>query len=137
MPRKTNWVLSSLNTKTFEGDLVAFNIGDISGKGDIVHENLIFFNGKVEKVGKVKPIIRRNGFRYNYLGDWSFVSDDDKLELIFEPVLEIKKGLNLLLFKNRSRKIIGFYSGKLKLDNGKEILIEKALGYTEKNDNLW
>ena len=137
MPYKTGWLLSSMNTKTFDREMVAFNAARIAARGDVLQENVLYYNGKIEHIKHVTCNIRKGSFKYNYLGDWTFYSDDAKLELIFEPIFEIKRGLNLLFLKNRSRLICGFYSGKLKLDNGKEIEIRRALGFSEKTDNLW
>ena len=117
--------------------MVGFNAARIAARGDVLQENALFYNGKIEKINHVTCNIRKGNFKYNYLGDWTFYSDDAKLELIFEPIMQIKRGFNLLLLKNRSRLIVGYYSGKLKLNNGEEIEIRRSLGFSEKTDNLW
>ena len=137
MPYSTKWVINSLNTKTYEGDMVAFNLGKIKGKGVTINENVALYNGRVEKIGDIKFYIQRNGSRTNYLGSWTFYSEDGKLELCFEPILQVKRGIDLLLIKNRTRMVLGYYSGKLTLDSGKEVEIERSLGFSEKVSNKW
>lgn len=137
MPYNTKWVINSLNTKTYEGNLVAFNLGKITGKGATINENVILYNGKIEKVGDIRFYIQKEGIKTNYLGSWTFYSDDGKLELCFEPVLQVKHGVDLLFVKNRTRMVLGFYSGKLTLDNGTEVEIERSLGFSEKVSHKW
>lgn len=137
MPYSTKWVINSLNTKTYNGDLVAFNLGKIKGKGVTINENVVLYNGLVEKIGDIRFYIQKEGKRTNYLGSWTFYSEDGKLELCFEPLLQVKTGVNLLVLKNRTRMVLGYYSGKLTLDNGTEVEIERSLGFSEKVSNKW
>ena len=130
-------LINSLNTKTFEGDMVAFNLGKITGKGVTINENVALYNGKVEKVGDIRFYIQRNGRKTDYLGSWTFYSEDGKLELCFEPVLQVKHGVDLFFIKNRTRTVLGYYSGKLVLDNGTEVEIERSLGFSEKVAHKW
>ena len=97
----------------------------------------MFYNGKVERIGNVRRFIQREGLITNYMGGWTFYSDDGKLELYFEPLREIKSKYNYLVIRNHSRQILGFYSGTIKLDNGKEIEIKNELGFAEKNSCRW
>jgi len=137
MPYSSRWEISTVNARDKDGNMVAFNLGRILGKGDKVEENIVFYDGKIEKISDIKVYNNKNGFKQNAMNTWTFYSDDGKLELFFEPILSVKQGVNWVVVRNKTNLILGSYTGKITLDNGKEIEIEKVMGFSETVKNKW
>jgi len=137
LPYKSTWYWASMQAKTRTGNIIGFNLGKSLGYDTDATENMIFVDGKVHKIGGIKIYIQKEGFRTNYLGTWTFYSDDGRIELIFEPYIQKKKGFNALIFKHKPNQVFGKYHGKVILDDGQEIDFENMPGFAERVDNRW
>jgi len=137
MPYKTVWDISAINSKDKDGNLIAFNLGRILGLNDKVEENVILYNGLVEKISNIRVYNNKKGKKANANGSWTFYSEDGKLELCFEPLIKINQGVNLFFINNKTTTILGSYSGKIILDNGQEVELDRTLGFSESVRNRW
>ncbi|MFX1477236.1 MAG: DUF2804 domain-containing protein [Promethearchaeota archaeon] len=129
-PYLTHWLWGSA-CGIIEGVPVAFNIG--YGFGDLsTHtENIIFFNGQAHKIDKVM-------FHHENRDPtkpWKFTSNDNRLNMILEPIIPYQEKINFGLIYLNSSLLHGLYSGHLILDNGEKIDVENMLGHAE--DIFW
>lgn len=129
-PYKTHWLWGSA-CGTVNGTPVAFNIG--YGFGDLsTHtENIVFYDGKAHKVDEV-------AFHHENRDPekpWKFTSNDNRFNMVLNPLIFSKEKLNLGIIKLNSALLHGFYSGDITLDNGEKIYVKEMLGHAE--DIYW
>ena len=137
LPYSSLWYWASMQAKTHEGNYIGFNLGKAFGDNTDATENMIFVNGKAHKVGEVKINIRREKRKRDYMGTWTFYSDDGKVELMFEPILDRYAPFNALVLAFLPHQVFGKYSGKLILDDGSSLEIDNIPGFAERVVNRW
>lgn len=137
LPYRTKWYWASMNCAIHGGRVVGFNLGKALGDNTKATENMIFVDGKAHKLENVSINIQRKNKKRDYLGTWTFYSDDGKLELMFEPIVDRYCPFNALVVAFIPHQVFGRYTGKLKLDSGDEIIIENQLGFAERVVNRW
>lgn len=137
LPYRTKWYWASLNA--FAGGAVkfGFNFGKALGDNSEASENMLFFDGKAHKIGTVDINIPRENKKRNYMGTWTFYSDDGRVELIFEPIVDRYVPFNALVLAFIPHQVFGFYSGKIILDDGTVVKIENKIGFAERVVNRW
>lgn len=136
LPYNTKWYWASMNCQIY-GTPVGFNFGKALGNNSEATENMIFFNGKAHKIGVVDINIQRRNKKRDYLGEWTFYSDDGRVELVFEPILDRYVPFNIGVLAFVPHQVFGYYSGKLVLDDGTTINLDKKLGFSERVVNRW
>lgn len=133
---KNTWYWSSLSSE-FLGKKIGFNFGYGFGDTSNATENMIFYDGKAYKVDEVKFEIPKNEKgKDDLLSPWKIVSNDGKVDLLFEPIINRKDYTNVLIIKSLQDQVFGRFSGMLKIDN-KEIKIDNLTGFAEKVRNKW
>lgn len=126
------WYWGSASGK-IDGKLFGFNIGYGFGDTSKATENMIFHDGKAHKIDKVDFHIPQKDF----LKPWTFSSNDSRFEMKFMPILNRHSNANLVLIKSTQNQVFGIFSGRVLLDNGKEIIVNNLLGFAEKVMNRW
>ena len=129
-PYKTHWLWGSA-CGTVGGASIAFNIG--YGFGDLsTHtENIVFYDGKANKLDEVT-------FHHDDRDPtkpWKFTSSDDRFNMVLEPIIPHREKINMGLIYLNSSLLHGLYSGDIILDNGEKIHIKEMLGHAE--DIFW
>ncbi|MFX0181401.1 MAG: DUF2804 domain-containing protein, partial [Candidatus Hodarchaeota archaeon] len=129
-PYKTHWLWGSA-CGIIDEVPVAFNIG--YGFGDLsTHtENLIFYDGKAQKIDKV---IFHHENR-DPSKPWKFTSNDNRFNMMLTPLIPHIEKINFGIIKLNSSLMHGLYSGNLILDNGEKIFLNDVLGHAE--DIFW
>lgn len=135
-PYKTHWLWGSA-CGMVDGVPVAFNIGYGFGavgseKGATHTENIIFYNGKANKIDEVT-------FHHENDRDpsqpWKFTSNDGRFNMTLIPIVPHREKLNFGLIYLNSSLLHGYYSGEIVLDNGEKVIIKDLLGHAE--DIYW
>jgi len=137
LPYSTKWYWATMQGRTLDGKFIGINIGDIIDDDEESSENVVLYNNEIHKLDSAKIYIQHEGMKTNYLGAWTFYSNDGRLELSFEPKTEEKVGVCLGLIKHNPHRVYGYFSGKVILDNGEEVTIEHIIGVTSRIENLW
>ena len=138
LPYKSLWYWASMQSRVEDGRVIGFNLGKAFGNNSHATENMIFFDGKAHKVGKVFiNVAKGDSKKRDYMGAWTFYSDDGKVELVFEPVLDRYAPFNALAIAFIPHQVFGRYTGKLILEGGEEIVIENIYGFAERVVNRW
>ncbi len=136
-PYKTTWYWSA--AQGFIADNVfGFNLGYGFGDTTDASENMLFLNGKASKLGKVKfQIPKNNNGEYEYKKPWTITSDDNRIDLSFEPVYDRNLDLSALLFATSQHQVFGKFTGAVVTDDGSSIYIHDFLGFAERVKNRW
>lgn len=131
-PYKSHWFWGTAAGHV-DGHELWFNIG--YGFGDLsTHtENVIFYDGKCQKIDQIlfHPEKKHSG------KPWIFTSNDGRFEMSLKPLVDVSSYLNIGFAKTDSNNIQGLYSGTLVLDDGTRLEITDLLGHAEDIKYLW
>ncbi|UJG44456.1 MAG: DUF2804 domain-containing protein [Candidatus Heimdallarchaeum endolithica] len=116
-----------------DGVSVGFNIGYGFGDTSAATENIFYYDNKGHKLDQVTFHIDES----DYLKPWKFTSNDGRFEMDFEPIIDRNSKVNLLIFKSIQHQVFGYFTGKVILDDGTEVKVDKLLGFAEKVINRW
>jgi len=123
---KNRWYWSSASG-LLNGTPFGWNIGYGFSDRSSATENMIFYKGKAHKLDQVTFHMDTN----DYMKPWKFTSNDGRFEMDFEPILDRYGKFNLLLLKSVQHQVFGRFSGKVILDDGTELEINRYLGFAE------
>ena len=126
------WYWGSASGK-IDNNLFGFNIGYGFGDTSKATENMLFYNGKAHKIDSVKFHIPKD----DYLKPWQFTSNDSRFEMRFAPIIDRHSNTNLLLLQSKQHQVFGKFTGRVILDDNKEILVKDFPGFAEKVKNRW
>jgi hypothetical protein len=114
-----------------------FNIGYGFGDTSQATENMVFYNGKAHKLSHVTFHIPMKDGREDYMGPWTFTSDDGRFEMDFEPVLDRAACTSVGVIKSDQHQVFGRFTGTAVLDDGTRIGVSDLMGFAEKVENKW
>jgi len=106
---------------------VGFNVGFNSADSALGTENAFFLDGHLHKLDKVSfhmPSER--------LVPWRFTSNDNRLEMVFEPQQERDENHQMFFYSHKRRQLFGSFSGKVTLDDGSDFTFEDIKGMAER-----
>lgn len=129
---QNRWYWSSASGHV-DGQPFGFNLGYGFSDRSAASENVLIYAGKVHKLDQV--IFHFNPD--NFLEPWTVSSNDGRLQLQFEPLLDRHSSLDVLLLKTVQHQVFGYFSGTVVLDDGRQLQIEKLLGFAEDVFNRW
>ena len=129
---KNRWYWGSASGYV-DGKPFGFNIGYGFGDTSAATENMLFYNGVVHKLDEVKFIINTD----DYMQPWKFTSNDGRFELDFEPAIDRYSNTNLLLLQSKQHQVFGYFTGKVILDDGTPLKLNRFLGFAEDVFNKW
>jgi len=109
------------------GRLVGFNIGYGLMASSVCTENAFFVDGKLHKLNQVTFHIPPS----NWLAPWHFISNDNRLEMVFSPQQMRFDRRQMLYHTATRRQICGSFSGKAVLDDGVEMDFHNITGFAE------
>jgi hypothetical protein len=90
-------------------------------------ENVLIYENKIHKLDEVQFHIEPN----NYMAPWKFTSNDNRLNLDFQPIVDRNSALNLILLKSIQHQVFGLFNGTVVLDSGKTLELKNFLGFAE------
>ncbi|MCL2264850.1 MAG: DUF2804 domain-containing protein [Treponema sp.] len=111
-----------------EGHLFGFCVGYSSADFSLGTENGFFVNGKLHKLDQVTFHIPLS----NWLDPWRFTSNDNRLEMQFNPHQERSDRRSLFFHNTSRRQIFGFFTGKVHLDDGSLVEFHNLTGFAER-----
>jgi hypothetical protein len=129
---KNTWYWGSMSIFLEDGNTFGFNIGYGFGDTSAASENIVFYNGIGHKLSQVDFGIPTSGGKDDFMSPWHFTSDDGRFDMIFNPVIDRHAHTNIGIIETNQHQVFGKYSGKVILDDGKEIEITDKLGFAEK-----
>ena len=154
---KNTWYWGSASGQA-GGVPIGWNIGYGFGDTSAASENMIFYNNKAHKIGRVDFNIPMKNKKYvtrgsccgpsgvtactadlteDYMSPWTFTSDDGRFEMDFVPIIDRASRTDVKLICSDQHQVFGKYSGKVVLDDGTAIEVRDFLGFAEKVFNKW
>ena len=134
---KNTWYWSSLNT-TYQGKRIGWNLGYGFGDTSAASENMFFYNDRAYKLEKVRfEIPLSDSGKDDFMSPWIFRSEDHKIKVTFNPIIDRYSGTNALVIKSIQHQVFGRFSGSIELDNGEVVEFKNLLGFAEKVYNCW
>lgn len=129
---KNTWYWSSCSC-LIENEHFGFNLGYGFTDRTPASENALFFKGKISKLEDVQFIIPTD----SQTQDWIIKSKNNRLQLIFTPIVNRNSNINLGLIKSDQNQTFGTFNGTAVLSDGTVQNIKNILGFAEKVSNRW
>jgi hypothetical protein len=93
----------------------------------------VILDGRVHKLGAV-----RFGYKSgDFMRPWHFTDDEGRLDLTFTPFKDRTAQTNLGVIFSEVHQMFGRYSGRVKLDNGEEVMVHDLIGFAEDHQARW
>jgi hypothetical protein len=112
-----------------EGRQIGLSVGYGSADSSQGTENAFFVDGKLHKLDQVTFHIPPS----NWLSPWRFTSNDNRLEMSFSPHQERIERRRMLFYATTRRQVLGFFSGRVILDDGSSMEFQNITGFAERN----
>lgn len=133
-PYKCSWYWGNGSTRLEDGSVFGFEIGWGFGDMSAATENMLFYNGKGHKIGKV--FLKKD--EKDRLKPWVFASDDGRFEMTMTPSFDNYTSSRMLgIIGNRCHQVFGSFNGTAVLDDGTKLCIKDMLAFCEYSDNRW
>lgn len=129
---KNRWYWGSASGM-IDGVPFGWNIGYGFSDRSPASENMLLYDGRAHKLEEVSFRIDTS----NYLAPWKFESSDGRFEMDFEPIVDRSSSTNVLLIKSIQHQVFGYFTGRVVLDDGKVLNVDKFLGFAEDVLNWW
>ncbi|MHA1682660.1 MAG: DUF2804 domain-containing protein [Promethearchaeota archaeon] len=132
-PYRTRWWWS-YGAGIINGKRFGFNFD--YGFGTESSKNMLFYDGRGYHLDDVTFSWDKNDLNR----PWEFTSNDGRVDLQMEPVFISKLGLSMLVLSTKGINAFGFFTGKVILDDGTKITIErkdKLFGSAEHFRHKW
>lgn len=130
------WYWSSGNG-IVNGKPFGFNLGYGFGYTAAATENMIFYDGKANKLDDVYFDIPENFGRKCYTSRWEIHSSDGRFEAIFETVLDRAAKIDAKLIVTDQHQVFGKMKGKAVLDDGTVLPFRDLLCFAEDVHNKY
>jgi hypothetical protein len=127
---KNTWYWGSASG-IVNGKRFGFNIGYGFGDTSKASENILFYDGVGHKLGQVTF----NLDTLDYKKPWIFTSNDHRLELTMEPMIDRQDDTNFIIIKNLGHQVFGKFHGFVILNDGTKLEITDLLGFAEQITN--
>lgn len=115
-----------------DGVPFGFNLGYGFGNTAAASENVVFYNGKANKLDDVTFNISDN-----YVDPWTFTSSDGRFEANFVPIIDRAAKIDLKAIVTDQHQVFGKMSGTAVLDDGTKITFKDFLCFAEKVHNKY
>lgn len=139
-PYESTWYWGSASG-LWQGSPLGWNLGYGFGDTSAATENMIFFECSAHKLGRIHfsiPMKKQgNSEVEEYLKPWKIHSDDGRFEMDFHPLLDRSASTDLWLLKSIQHQVFGYFSGRLLLEDGREVQVKDFLGFAEKVHSRW
>jgi len=130
---KNQWYWASCSG-LLDGVRFGLNLGYGFSDRSSATENVIFYDGVIHKLEDVDFNIPKTGFVKE---PWHFTSNNGRLDLLFDPIVNRSSNTDFKIIKSVQNQVFGKYSGKIILDDGKELTLSNFPGFAEDVYNKW
>ena len=121
-----------------DGVPFGWNIGYGFGNTAAASENVLFYDGRIHKLGTVEFHIPKDEKGRNaYLNVWNFTSDDNRFYMNFTPVLDRSAFMSAGIVLSDQHQVFGRFTGRITLDDGTVLPVRDFFGFAEKVENKW
>lgn len=129
---KNRWYWGSASG-LLDGIPFGWNIGYGFSDRTPASENMVFYDGRAHKLDEVTFHIDPG----SYLVPWRFTSNDGRFEMDFEPAIDRHSETNMAVIKSIQHQVFGYFTGRVVLDDGRKLAVNRFLGFAENVLNQW
>jgi len=127
-----NWAMASQSVR---GKRIGINLGGQWTDGTGMTENAVFVDGHMNKIHED---VLFNNDQDNFMKPWYITSKfSDTVMLTFHPFFERLSQTNSKLVNSDAYRLVGYYNGHIKLEDGSTLLIQQMLGCVEAHQVKW
>lgn len=135
--RDNTWYWGS-GSGTVDGVSFGFNLGYGFSDRSSATENVIFYNGKAHKLEDVTFCIPQDSNGSDlYMEPWRIISSDGRFEGDFVPIIDRSSLTDVKVIISDQHQVFGHFSGKVVLDDGRELKLTHFLCFFEKVRNKY
>lgn len=133
-PREVIWNWANASQR-LRNKRVGLNFGGKWTDGTGMTENAVFVDGKMTKIHE--DVIFEYD-RSNFKKPWYITTKfTDSIMLTFHPFFERVAKTDLKLVQSEVHQLVGYYNGKVKLEDGSTLIIQQMLGRIEEHVAKW
>ena len=129
---KNRWFWSS-SSGLLKREPFGWNLGYGFSDRSVATENMVFYKGHAHKLDEITFHFDET----NYLKPWQITSNDGRLEMSFQPLLDRHSRLDLKIIRSIQHQVFGHFSGTVMLDDGTRLEVSDFLGFAEDVFNQW
>lgn len=126
------WYWGNGNT-VIDDNVFGWNIGYGFGDTSAATENVLFYNGRVQKLDDITFDIPED----DIMKTWTITSSDGRFEMEFEPIYDRAANLDFKAIVSDQHQVFGRMSGIAVLDGNKELQLKNVLCFNEKVHNRY
>lgn len=115
------------------GKRFGYNIGYGFGNTTAASENMIFYDGRCNKIDRILFEIPED----DIMKPWRFISSDGRLDMNFHPVYDNRNMFSAVVVSQNSHQVFGRVSGKAVLDDGTVLEIKDLFAFAERVRNRY
>lgn len=132
-PYKNQWIWGNGSVKLKDGRYFGFNLG--FGFGQLKHatENMLFLDGVAHKLDQITLVYDEK----DLMKPWIFQSNDGRFEMTMVPLFDNYTQTKFWPVFLECHQVFGYFSGKVKTDNGEVITLKDMLAFCEHAVNRW
>ena len=130
-PYHNEWYWAN-GTAPVAGQLFGFNLGCGFGDTSKSTENMLFYGGKVTKLGRVHFDLGTA-----YMKPWHLYDDEGRLDLTLTPSFDRTTRIRAVVVNNCCHQMFGLFEGTAVLADGTKLLIEELPAFAEHAVNTW
>ncbi|MDD3831696.1 MAG: DUF2804 domain-containing protein [Clostridia bacterium] len=128
-----NWYWGMGQMKLNDGHALGMNIGLGNSDRSDTTENMLFYDGQLQKLGRVTI----DADHSDYNKPWLILSQDGNMFAKLTPYYDNYTSTNLLLVHNRCHQVFGKLEGKVKLCDNQVIDLNGMNAFCEYANNRW
>ncbi|MEU3073869.1 DUF2804 domain-containing protein [Streptomyces laurentii] len=134
-PRSVDWNWGAASGRT-DGHTVGLQFGGRWTEGTGATENALCVDGRLSKLGEE---LEWRWTPDDVMAPWTLTSPGDRpaVDLTFTPFHRRATRTEAGLIANRTDQCFGHYSGRIRDDEGREIAVERLLGWAEDVHMRW
>ena len=129
---KNRWYWGSASS-LLDGEPIGWNLGYGFSDRTPATENMIFYQGKAHKLDEVTFHMDTG----NYMAPWKITSNDHRFEMDFFPLVDRHSQTDFIVIKSIQHQVFGYFTGTIILDNGRQLRLDRVLGFAEDVLNWW
>ncbi|OKJ29573.1 DUF2804 domain-containing protein [Streptomyces sp. CB01580] len=134
-PRSVDWNWGAASGRT-DGHTVGLQFGGRWTRGTGATENALCVDGRLSKLGEE---LEWHWSSDDFLAPWTITSPGNRpaVDLTFVPFHNRSTRTDVGLIANRTDQCFGHYSGRVRDDEGREIVVDRLLGWAEDVHMRW
>lgn len=130
-PFHNEWYWSNATGRLGE-EMFGFNLGCGFGNSDTASENMLFYQGRSHKLGRVDFTLGKR-----YMDPWHLTDREGRLDLWLTPVYDRTTKVKVLWVNNCCHQMFGEFRGTVVLDSGERLEVKDIVSFAEHAQNNW